>query len=302
MLIPTKQILDRANKHGYAVGAFNIYNLEVLQAIIEAVESEKSPVIIQTSEAAIEYAGMESLVALVKIAADKTSVSVSLHLDHGKDLEVVKRAINCGYTSVMFDGSKLPYEENAAKTKEVCDMAHEKGVSVEAELGVLAGVEDKAAASDKEAFFTDPKQAADFVKKTGCDFLAISIGTSHGAHKFKGAAELDLARLKEIKQIVEIPLVLHGASSVPDDLVALAKKYGAKLDDTAGVPDELLRKAVSLGINKVNIDSDLRIAFIVGVRKFLDENPEVIDPRKILSSAKNAVCEVVKEKIKLLRG
>src|SRR3989338_5512060 len=300
MLTTLTKILVSANKNGYAVGAFNVNSLEILQGIMAAAKSERSPVIVQTSEGAIEYAGLDELGTLVHLAAHKTDLPVVLHLDHGKNYELVVEAIESGYyTSVMYDGSSLPYAENVKRTKEIVALAHAKRISVEAELGAIAGIEDFVSVKERDAHFTDPKQAADFVKKTGCDALAVAIGTSHGAYKFRGSSQLDFERLKTIKQAVKVPLVLHGASGVPPSLKKLCIKYGCKIDDAKGVSDTMIKQAVRLGINKVNIDTDLRIAFDAGVRQFLSKHPSVIDPRKILAPARDLITKVVRQKMRL---
>lgn len=301
MLVTLKSVLQKAHKKGYAVGAFNINNLEALQAIMDAAEAERSPVIISTSEGAIDYAGMDELAALVHLAAKRSKRPVVFHLDHGKNIALVEKAIKSGYyTSVMFDGSSLPFEKNIEETKRLVNMAHKRGISLEAELGAIAGIEDFVSVSEKDAHLTNPDQAVEFVKKTGCDALAVAVGTSHGAYKFKGSSKLDFKRLEEIKKRTKKPLVLHGASGVPATIKNLCIKYGCKIAKAKGVSDATVKKAVSLGINKVNIDTDLRIAFDAGVRKFLKENPEVIDPRKILGPAKELMTKVVRQKMQML--
>jgi len=256
-------------------------------------------VIVQTSEGAIEYAGMDYLVAMVRVAA-QSKVPIVLHLDHGKDVKVIKQAIDSGYTSVMFDGSALPFDKNVAVTKQVVAWAHPKHISVEAELGVLAGIEDKVKATKKSATFTDPNQAVQFVEMTGCDSLAIAIGTSHGAYKMTSKkSHLDIERLKEIASCVDIPLVLHGASGVLEDVVALAEKYGAKLGAARGILDLDIVHAIKQGIAKVNIDTDLRLAFTAGVREAVADLPQVIDPRKLLAPSIQLMTEVAKRKMKL---
>jgi fructose-bisphosphate aldolase class II len=303
--VNTKEILDRANREGYAVPAFNINNLEFLQAILNGAVEVNAPVIIETSEGALKYAGegdpfrgAEIFYYMVKRYADDLPIPVSLHLDHGKHLEFIMAAIKAGYGSVMIDASDKPFEENLAITKKVVEIAHAAGVSVEAELGTLAGIEDNVRSA--ESVLVNPDEAEIFVKETGVDFLAPAIGTSHGAFKFKGEPKLDFDRLKEVKRRTGIPLVLHGASSVPEDMVRLANQYGAKLEGVKGVPPELLKKAVQFGINKVNTDTDLRIAFLAGVRKYLTENPSKFDPRKYLGEGKKLVQEVVKARLELL--
>ncbi len=304
MLTTNKKILAAADKGGYAVGAFNVNNLEILQAVIETAVEERSPVILQTSEGAIEYAGMDYLLSLMRTAA-KSPVPVSMHVDHGKDLKLIKRAIDSGYTSVMFDGSTLPFEENAAKTRQVVAWARRKGVSVEAEIGAIKGVEDLVSVSEKEAFFTDPDEAVRFVKMTGCDALAISIGTAHGAFKSKTAPELDIRRLARIDALVKIPLVLHGASGVSPALLAKTKDYCELLEDcdrlrgAVGVSDKDIKRAISRGIRKINIDSDLRIAFTAGLRDALIGSHKTIDPRVLLAPSKKLMKEVVRHKMEL---
>ncbi|MFH1053960.1 MAG: class II fructose-1,6-bisphosphate aldolase [Candidatus Woesearchaeota archaeon] len=297
MLTTNKRILDKANKKGYAVGAFNISNLEILQAVIEGARLEKSPVIISTSEGAIKYAGLENLACLVKVAS-KVNVPVSLHLDHGKDINLIKKCVQRGWTSVMYDGSSLSFEENVKNTRKVVRMAHLRGISVEGELGTIGGVEDDV--SSRKIIYTDPSMAVEFVKRTKVDALAIAIGTSHGAYKFKGKSKLNFKILKEIKSKVGKPLVLHGASSIPKELVVKANKYGARLGKAKGVSEKDLRKAVKLGVNKVNIDSDIRIAFDAGIREELKKNPSVFDPRKILTPAKELITKVVRMKMRIL--
>lgn len=299
MLTTTKFILNKASKGNYAVGAFNTNNLEITQAIIEAAVEMKSPVIIQTSEGAIKYAGLDYIYAINRIAS-LAPVPVAIHLDHGKDLEIIKNCIDIGYTSVMIDGSSLDYKDNIKTTKKVIAMARKKGVSVEAELGAIAGIEDFVSVSQKDAHFTDPDQAVEFVKKTGCDSLAIAIGTSHGINKFTKEPRLDLNRLKEINKKVKVPLVLHGASEVDRRMLNIAKKYGAKLKNAKGVNDSLMKKVVKFGVNKVNTDTDLRLAFDAGVREVIKTKPEVFDPRKILAPAKEYMKQIIKERIIVL--
>lgn len=301
MLVSLKNILDKANRKGYAIGAFNINNLEILQAVMDGAVAERAPVILQTSEGAVSYAGMEELAALVRIEAKKTKIPIVFHLDHGKNFDLVKYAIKSGYyTSVMFDGSSLPFDENIKKTKEIVRLAHAKKISVEAELGAIAGIEDFVSVGERDAHLTDPNQAQEFVKKTGCDALAVAIGTSHGAYKFKDLPKLDLKRLEQIKKLVKIPLVLHGASGVPSDLKAHCLRHGGKIGQARGVSDALIKKAIKFGINKVNIDTDLRIAFTVGIRHEMSREPKQIDPREILGEAKKEITKIVRQKIRLL--
>lgn len=301
MLQTLSYVLKKANKNNYAVGAFNINNLEILQAVMNAAEAEQSPVIIQTSEGALNYAGMDELGTLVHLSAKKTKLPVVFHLDHGKKYDLVVKAIKSGYyTSVMFDGSSLSYKENVRLTKKIVNLAHKKNISVEAELGAIAGIEDFVSVKEKDAHLTDPEQAKDFVKRTGCDALAVAIGTSHGAYKYKGSSKLDLKRLKQIKEYVGIPIVLHGASGIPTNIKNICIKYGCDIQKAKGVSDANIKKAVKLGVNKINIDSDLRLAFDAGVRKFLQENPSEIDPRKILNPAKELITKVVRQKMQML--
>lgn len=303
MLVTLKEVLIKARRGKYAVGAFNVNNLEAIQAVIEAAEAERSPVIISTSEGALEYAGLDELGHLVHLAAHRTSVPVVFHLDHGKNLDLVKEIIACGYhSSIMYDGSALPYKENLANSRRFVKLAHAKGISVEVELGAIAGIEDFVSVSAKDAHLTNPIQAKEFARETGCDALAVAIGTSHGAYKFKGSSKLDFNRLKEIEAQTKIPLVLHGASGVPANLKNLCLKYGGKIAGAKGVSDANIRRAVSLGIAKVNIDTDLRIAFTAGLRQFLHDNPEEIDPRKILSPATELMTAVIRQKMKMLKS
>jgi len=284
---------------GYAVGAFNISNLETLLAIREAAEEEKSPVIIAVSPASMKYAGLVYLEGMVKTAARSAPVPMSLHLDHGKDIETVLKCIEAGFTSVMIDGSDLNFFENIALTNQVVALAHPRGISVEAELGKISGIEESTV-EGKKAILTDPSAAEEFVQETDIDALAVAIGTSHGAYKFKGEPQLDFERLKAIHEKVGVPLVLHGASSVPPSIVDRAIKYGAELGGARGIPEEQIREAVSMGITKVNIDTDLRLAFTAAVREFLRSSPKEFDPRDILGSAKQTMREVVKSKMRLL--
>jgi len=288
-------------KEAYAVGAFNISNLESLLAVVEAAVEEKSPVIVAVTPSSIRYAGLAFFEKIVKTAAKPAPVPMSLHLDHGEDVETASKCIEAGFTSVMIDGSHLKFEGNIALTKRVVNLAHPKGVSVEAELGRLAGVEESTV-EEREAVLTDPDAAEEFVKRTDVDALAVAIGTSHGAYKFKGEPKLDFERLKLIREKVGIPLVLHGASSVPSWIIEKAVKYGAELGGAKGIPEEHIRKAISLGIAKINIDTDLRLAFTATVREFLVKSPKMFDPRKILGSAKEAMKEVVKSKMLLFRS
>jgi len=298
-LVSAKDILVPARQGGYAVGAFNTSNLEITQAIFEAAAETRSPVLVATSESAIEYAGYDNMLGIVKHLAEYYGIKAALHLDHGADLGVVVKCIRHGWTSVMIDASKLEYAANVAATSQVVEIAHMAGVPVEAELGRLGGIEDKVKVDEREAFLTDPDQAREFVERTGCDSLAVAIGTSHGAYKFKSEPKLDIDRLAEISRRVSIPLVLHGASSVPEDVLARAAKYGAKLPGAKGVPEEALKAAIARGIAKINIDTDLRLAFTGAVRELLAEKPEVFDPRKILGQSRKAIKDVVRRKMEI---
>jgi fructose-bisphosphate aldolase class II len=294
-----KELLTLAKKGGYGVGAFNINNLEILQAIVSAGEVEKSPAILAVSEGAIQYAGLAFIVSMAQTASDQSSVPLSLHLDHGKDLEIIQSCIENGFTSVMIDGSHLDFQDNITMTRKVVEMARKKAVSVEAELGRLKGIEDKTSVSEREAFLTDPQAAEEFVKKTEVDALAIAIGTSHGAYKFKGDVKLDFERLKEIARRVSVPLVLHGASGVPRAVLERAERFGAKLPGAKGIPDDAIQKAVSLGIAKINIDTDLRLSFIGAIREVLANKPEEFDPRKILGPGRETIKQTVQSKMRL---
>jgi len=298
MLVTNKELMVPARKNRYAVAAFNVQNLESLKAIAEAATEENSPVIIQITPSVIKYAGLAYISSLVKIAAQLAPVPLTMHLDHGEDFDTASKCVDAGFTSVMIDGSFLKFDENVALTKQVVSIAHPKGVSVEAELGKLAGVEERSV-EEKEAILTDPKTAAEFVERTGVDTLAVAIGTSHGAYKFKSETKLDIERLKVISEKTSVPLVLHGASSVPQWLIEKATKFGASLGGAKGIPEEEIRKAIALGIAKINIDTDLRLAFTATVREVLVNSPKEFDPRKILGPAKDAMKEVAKSKMRL---
>lgn len=298
MLVKSKNILKKAQRGRYAIGAFNINNMEMLQAIITAGTKMRSPLIIQTSEGAINYAGMDYLKAMVNIAA-KAPIPVAFHLDHGKNLRIIKKAIDFGYTSVMYDGSSLSFLRNINNTKKVVGWAHRKGITVEAELGSIAGIEDFVSVSERDANFTNPDQAREFVRKTGCDLLAIAIGTSHGAYKFEGSSKLDFKRLAEIRKKVSAPLVLHGASGVPQVLVRQINRTGGKLKNPRGISDANIRRAIRLGITKINTDTDLRLALTCGIRRTLKKKPDLFDPRKILGPARDLVQKTVEHRIQV---
>lgn len=267
-------------------------------AVAEAATEEKSPAIVALTPSAIKYGGLAYLSKIVKTAAEAAPVPMSLHLDHSEDFDTAQKCIGAGFTSVMIDGSHLKFEDNIALTKRVVDIAHPKGVSVEAELGRLAGVEESTI-EEKDAMLTDPNVAAEFVEKTEVDALAVAIGTSHGAYKFKTEPKLDFGRLELIKEKVDIPLVLHGASSVPSWIIEKAAKYGAQLEGAKGIPEDHIKKAITMGIAKINIDTDLRLAFTATVREVLAKSPKEFDPRKILGPAKEAMKEVIKAKMRL---
>ncbi|MHB8232012.1 MAG: class II fructose-1,6-bisphosphate aldolase [bacterium] len=300
-LISAKIILDDANKNGYAVGAFNANNMEFLQAIFSAADSEKSPIIIAASEGAMKYAGPEMLYSMVKTLSDAyPEIPVALHLDHGSNLNAVMTAVRAGFTSVMIDASHFPFEENLKITKQVVSICHPLGISVEAELGRLKGVEDNISVAERDAVLVNPKEAHDFVESSGIDFLAPAIGTSHGAFKFKGEAKLDFERLKKVKELTGIPLVLHGASSVPEASSKKFEEFGGDLRGAKGVPFDVLKDAIKYGINKVNTDTDLRISFLAKVRESIATDRPQIDPRKILGPARDYTTGVIRERMKIL--
>jgi fructose-bisphosphate aldolase class II len=300
LLVSAKEILEKAKREHYAVGAFNINNMEILQGIMNACKKTSSPAIIGVSEGAISYAGFNFIILMVKTSTDENGLPVALHLDHGKNIDTIAKCINGGFTSVMIDGSHLNFEENIKITKEVVQIAKPRGISVEGELGRLIGVEDMVSVDEKEAILTDPEAAEEFVEKTGVDSLAIAIGTSHGAYKFKGEPKIDIERLKQIKAKVDIPLVLHGASSVPAWVLERATKHGAKLSGAKGVPEEAIKESIKYGICKVNIDTDIRLALVGAIREVFDEKPEEFDPRKYLGPGREAIEKIVLEKIDLL--
>jgi len=299
LLATNKEILSEAKAKGYGVGAFNLGNLEFIQAIAQAAEEERSPVIFAASEGAMKYAGPENLRAMIEIVANKTDIPISLHLDHCGKFENILVALRAGFTSVMMDGSALEFQENVKITKKVVDVAHPLDVSVEAELGHIQSITESTTEKDREAVLTDPKEAEEFVSATGIDSLAVAIGTAHGAYKFKGKPLLAFDRLKEIMQVVNIPLVLHGASGVSEDVVGRGAKVGAQWKGASGVPDEDIQKAIRLGICKVNIATDLRLAFTCGVREYLTQHPETFKPEDYLGAGRDAVKQVAKEKMRL---
>ncbi|MCG8484045.1 MAG: class II fructose-1,6-bisphosphate aldolase [Clostridia bacterium] len=298
-LITSKEMFNKAIRSNFAVGAFNVNNMEIIQGIVDAAKIENAPLILQVSAGARKYAKPSYLVKLVEAAMEDSGLDIVLHLDHGEDFEICKKCVDDGFTSVMIDGSKYPLEQNIELTKRVVDYAHSKGVVVEAELGKLAGVEDDVNVSAKDATYTVPEEAAEFVEKTGVDSLAIAIGTSHGAYKFKGEPKLDFERLKKISDIIpNTPLVLHGASTVLPEFVAMCNQYGGNIPGAQGVPEEMITEAAKYNIAKVNIDTDLRLAMTAAIRKVFTENPSEFDPRKYLGPGRAAIQEMVQHKIK----
>ena len=303
-LVHTGEMFQKAAAEAYAIGAFNVNNMEIIQGIVDAAKAEKAPLILQVSAGARKYARPIYLVKLVEAAVEDTGLPIALHLDHGADFETCKDCIDGGFTSVMIDGSHHPFAENIALTKRVVDYAHAHGVPVEAELGKLAGVEDAVNVNSRDASYTDPEEAAEFVALTGVDSLAIAIGTSHGAYKFKGEARLDFDRLKRIVSLLPpgFPIVLHGASSVLPEFVSMCNQYGGEIGDAQGVPEEMLRQAAALGVCKINIDTDLRMAMTATIRRYFAENPAEFDPRLYLGVARTAIKDMVSHKIRNVLG
>lgn len=302
-LINTKEMFAKAYAGGYAIGAFNVNNMEIIQGITEAAKEENAPLILQVSAGARKYANHTYLIKLVEAALIETNLPICLHLDHGDSFDLCKSCIDGGFTSVMIDGSHLPLEENIALTRKVVEYAHPRNIMVEGELGRLSGVEDEVKVAEHEAFYTDPSEAEEFVTKTGVDSLAIAIGTSHGAFKFKGEAKLRFDILEDIsKRLPNFPIVLHGASSVLPEYVEIVNKFGGKMPNAKGVPEEMLRKAASMAVCKINIDSDLRLAMTAMIRKSFAEKPENFDPRVYLTPGRAAIKEVVKHKLASVLG
>lgn len=297
-LITTKKMFEKAYKDGYAIGAFNVNNMETIQGIVEAGKLENAPLILQVSSGARKYANPLYLKKLVEAAVLDSGLPVALHLDHGDSFELCKDAIDGGFTSVMIDASHHSFEENIKTTKKVVEYAHDRGVVVEAELGRLAGIEDAVNVSDADAMFTDPAEVYEFVSRTGCDSLAIAIGTSHGAFKFKTEPKLRFDILEKVsKMLPNFPIVLHGASSVPQKFVEQIQQYGGDMPGAQGVPEEMLRQAASMAVCKINIDSDLRLAFTAAIRKHMSDNPTHFDPRQYLAPAREQVKEIVRHKL-----
>ncbi len=302
-LVSPIEMFKKAYAGGYAIGAFNINNMEIIQAIAEGAAETKSPVIMQVSAGARKYAKHEYLMALANAAIKDSGIDMALHLDHGADFEICKACIDGGFNSVMIDGSRFSFEENVELTKKVVEYAHERGIAVEGELGKLAGVEDDVKVNDDDAMYTNPDEVEEFVSRTGVDSLAIAIGTSHGAFKFKGEPKLRFDILEEImRRIPGFPIVLHGASSVMPDLVAEINACGGNLAGAQGVPEDMLRKAASLAVCKINIDSDIRLAMTAGIRRVMTAQPEVFDPRTYLSVARDEVRKLVVHKITNVLG
>ena len=297
-LVNTRDMFKRAYEEGYAIGAFNVNNMEIIQGIVEGATAEKSPIILQVSAGARKYANHTYLMKLIEAAMETSGLPMAVHLDHGPDFETCKSCIDGGFTSVMIDGSHLDFEENIALTRRVVEYAHDHGVTVEAELGRLAGVEDDIKVSAEDSSYTRPEDVEEFVQKTGCDSLAIAIGTSHGAFKFKGEPKLRFDILEDIsRRLPGFPIVLHGASSVIPEYVAMINQYGGKMDGAQGVPETMLRQAASMAVCKINIDSDLRLAFTGVIRKHFAEHPDHFDPRQYLSEARSALAGMVRHKI-----
>ncbi|MBO1266223.1 class II fructose-1,6-bisphosphate aldolase [Proteiniclasticum sp. SCR006] len=300
-LVTTTEMFKKAYEGKYAIGAFNINNMEIIQGIVNACKVKNSAVILQVSKGAMKYAGPRYLKAMVDAAVEETGLDIALHLDHGPDLATVKEAIDAGFTSVMIDGSHLEFEENVKITKEVVEYAHSKGVVVEAELGILAGVEDDVHA--EEHVYTDPDQAVEFVERTGVDSLAIAIGTSHGAFKFAGEPDLKFHILEEIqKKMPGFPIVLHGASAVSQDHIAMCNEFGGNIKGAQGIPTDMLRKASAMAVCKINMDTDIRLAMTAAIRKAFADKPEAFDPRGYLGAARNEIQSLVEKKIEEVLG
>lgn len=302
-LVTTKEMFEKSMKEHFAIGAFNVNNMEIIQGIVDAAAKENSPVILQASSSAIKYARIPYLKKMIEAALEEHDIPLVLHLDHGPDFETCKMCIDNGFTSVMIDGSKYDFEENVALTKKVVDYAHSKGVVVEAELGKLAGIEDDVNVAAFDAMYTDPEQAREFVERTGCDSLAIAIGTSHGAYKFKGEAKLRFDILHKVKELIpNTPIVLHGASTVIPELVELCNNNGGNIPGAKGVPDEILHQASLEGVSKINVDTDLRLAMTGAIREVFNNDPTVFDPRKYMAPARDLIEKTVSHKIRDVFG
>jgi fructose-bisphosphate aldolase class II len=302
-LVTTKKMFQMAYKNGYAVGAFNVNNMEITQGIVDAIAQEKAPLILQISKGAREYAKNSYLKAIINVAvAENPDIPIAIHLDHGDTFETCKQFVDDGFTSVMVDGSHLPFEENIALTKKVVEYAHPRGVVVEAELGQLGGIEEHVVGvDDVNKHLADPDEAVEFVKKTGCDSLAVACGTSHGAYKFKTEPTIAFDVIEKIgKKLPGFPLVMHGSSSVLPEFKALINKYGGKMPDAMGVPEEMITKASKMAVCKVNIDTDLRMALTAKIRQVFAEKPGEFDPRKYLGPGRDAIREMVRHKLHVL--
>lgn len=303
--VSTKEMFEKAYQGGYAIGAFNVNNMEIVQGITEAAKLESSPVILQVSAGARKYAKHNYLIKLVEAAVMETGLLIALHLDHGENFDICKACVDGGFSSVMIDGSKHSFEENIAITRQVVEYAHAHSVVVEGELGKLAGVEDDVNVADEDAQFTNPAEVEEFVSRTGVDSLAIAIGTSHGAYKFKPGQKprLRFDILEQISQrLPGFPIVLHGASSVPQEYVQIVNQYGGSMPDAIGIPEEMLRQAASMAVCKINIDSDLRLCMTAAVRKHLVQHPDHFDPRQYLADGREAITEIVRHKIRDVLG
>ena len=297
-LVNTREMFKKAYEGGYAIGAFNVNNMEIIQGLTEGAKAENSPIILQVSAGARKYAKHIYLMNMIEAAIIDTDLPVAVHLDHGADFETCKSCIDGGFTSVMIDASHHSFEDNIRITKQVVEYAHDRNVTVEAELGRLAGVEDEVKVSAEDSSYTHPEEVQEFVSRTGCDSLAIAIGTSHGAFKFTGEPKLRFDILEEVEKLLPgYPIVLHGASSVIPEYVDMINKFGGNMPGAQGVPESMLRQAAGLAVCKINIDSDLRLAFTGEIRKYLAEHPEHFDPRQYLSVARDGIREMVRHKI-----
>ena len=304
-IVTSTEMFKQAYEGGYAIGAFNVNNMEIIQGITEAAAEVSSPIILQVSAGARKYAKHVYLMKLIEAAVEDTNLPICVHLDHGESFDICKSCIDGGFSSVMFDGSKHSFQDNIRLTKEVVDYAHAHGVVVEGELGQLAGIEDNIKVDAKDASYTDPDQVEDFVKSTGVDSLAIAIGTSHGAYKFKPGQkpQLRFDILEEVqKRLPGFPIVLHGASSVIPEYVATINQYGGNMPDAIGIPEDMLRQAAKMAVCKINIDSDLRLAMTAGVREYLANHPADFDPRKYLTPGRENIKALVKHKITEVLG
>ncbi len=297
-IVTTKEMFEKASKGGYAIGAFNVNNMEIIQGITEAAKEVNSPLILQVSAGARKYAKHNYLMHLIQAAVEDTDLPIAIHLDHGADFDICKKCIDGGFSSVMIDGSKHDFEQNIELTRRVVEYAHERGVVVEAELGKLAGIEDDVNVSAEDSSYTDPDQAVEFVQRTGCDSLAIAIGTSHGAYKFKGEPKLRFDILDKITAAMPgYPIVLHGASTVIPEFVEKCNKFGGDIPGAKGVPEDMLREAGRRGVCKINIDTDLRLAMTSAIREMFVTKPGEFDPRAYLGAGRDAIREMVKHKI-----